>query len=45
MPLAPTGQEFLPERNVVVFAGKLDDTIFRVPRNKWNSLSEKKKLV
>ena len=35
LPLGPTGHEFWPKYNFVVFAWKLIGRIFRGPRNSW----------
>ena len=35
MPQGSTVQQFRPECNVYVFAGKLVDSIYRGPGNKW----------
>jgi len=45
MPPGPSGNCFLLEHNVKVFALKFIKTISKGPRNKWNNLlQEKKKL-
>ena len=41
MPLVPTTQEFRPECNVIIFARKYVDSIFRGLKNKWKILLKK----
>ena len=44
MPLVPTGQEFRPKCNFVVFAQKPANSIFSGPKRKRKILSKEKKI-
>ena len=44
MPLVPSGQEFRPKCNFVVFAPKPVDSVFSCPKRKWKILLNEKKI-